>query len=452
MSRPITINDTVYSIPVSYDETYQARSVSGLDNALAGSGNTSSYATINLTTGTGAVTLVYYNFALKIPTGATINSINCICRCRINNTQSQRISTREVQLYAGSTPKGTPHDVQNNNDAISITPGNDWTAEEVNNMKIRIHGVRGKNNNTNDYYFWFYGASVSVNYTLNDFEYEVSFQNSSSVVTTEPSTTKYILHGNGQSIKYIGITDINSISIKDNDVDVKNLIEPYQSASTIYSPTSFVGGTLAEISANPPENGLDDVSSTDYAQFRIRGDELYALYAFDTSSIPNNAFIESVSCDVRAYVTDSTYITTKKVQLYSGQEARGVEYTLPTSNQITSITNTGDWDASNIQNIRLRFEATYAGGSNNFYLYFYGASLTVVYGIPGGNSYYLYKIANIQTDHIISISDIVGNEIYLKQNGQYIKGAKLFKKTNNLWVEQMVTLDLFNNGEIIVSQ
>jgi hypothetical protein len=149
--------------PTSYDSSYSAYSVSGLNQGETDSSSTN-YATINLTRGSRAETSIYYNFSLSIPTGATINSVTCTAKCYISTTNSGRVATREIRLYSGTTAKGSSATVSNSTTAFSVTTG-DWTADELNNAKIRIHAVRGTSNTNTNYYFRFYGATLNVTYT-----------------------------------------------------------------------------------------------------------------------------------------------------------------------------------------------------------------------------------------------------------------------------------------------
>lgn len=154
---------TVSGHPTSYDSDYSAYSVSGLNQGETDSSSTN-YATINLTRGNNAETSIYYNFALNIPTSATIDSVTCTAKCYISNTQSNRIATREVRLYSGTTAKGSSATVGNSTSEFTVTAGT-WTAAELNNAKIRIYAIRGTNSTNTNYYFRFYGATLSVTYT-----------------------------------------------------------------------------------------------------------------------------------------------------------------------------------------------------------------------------------------------------------------------------------------------
>lgn len=149
----------------SYDSGYSAYSVSNLDNALAGSDNTS-YAQINLTRNSKAETIIYYNFgSLNIPTGATGITVTCSCKCSISSTSSSRVATRQARLYRDTTAMGTAATVANSTTAFDISAGT-WTVAQLNGgVKLRLYAKRGTSNVTTNYYFRLYGATLTVTYT-----------------------------------------------------------------------------------------------------------------------------------------------------------------------------------------------------------------------------------------------------------------------------------------------
>lgn len=150
--------------PTGYDSGYSAYSVSDLANGETDSSSTN-YATISLTRGNYAETIFFYTFSLNIPADAVIESVSCSCKCYINVTASSLVSARQVQLYAGSTAKGTASTVANNTTVFNMDCGT-WTASELNNAKIRIYAARVTRNTSTNYYFRFYGATLSVTYTV----------------------------------------------------------------------------------------------------------------------------------------------------------------------------------------------------------------------------------------------------------------------------------------------
>ena len=164
-----TIQDTFNGYPVSYDEdTAQWYSTSqSINNAYDGS-DSSNYFQINLTRGSGAETYLALNFdTSSIPSNATIKSVTCTAKCYCSNTQSNRVATRNIQLYSGSTAKGSAYTLSASTTAFSLDCGT-WTRAELNNAKIVLHCVRGSNSTTSSYYLRFYGATLSIEYEYSD--------------------------------------------------------------------------------------------------------------------------------------------------------------------------------------------------------------------------------------------------------------------------------------------
>lgn len=144
--------------------TYQ--SISGQTNPVGKSETNTTYATVNLKTGSRATTNAIWSFdCSSIPSNATIVSVTCKAKCSINNTQSNRISTRTIQLYSNTTAKGSSYTVANSTTAFSITAGT-WTRTELNNARIRLDATRGTNSTSSSYYFRFYGATLTVTYRV----------------------------------------------------------------------------------------------------------------------------------------------------------------------------------------------------------------------------------------------------------------------------------------------
>lgn len=219
MSRTINDTGTATSHPVSYDSGYSAYSVSGLNNAYTDSDSTT-YATINLTRNSNAETIIFYNFNITgIPSGATINSVSCSAKCSISSTSSSRVATRQIRLYSGSTAMGSAHTVSNSTTAFNMTTGT-WTAAQLANAKIRLYAKRGTSNTTTNYYFRFYGATLTVSYTYQTVAYEVTASSNVSGVTIEPASQE---QAQGNSASVILSTNSN-IVLLDNNTDVTSSI------------------------------------------------------------------------------------------------------------------------------------------------------------------------------------------------------------------------------------
>ena len=89
-----------------------------------------------------------------------------------------------------------------------------------------------------------------------------------------------------------------------------------------FNPTSYSDNSFTSSYYQDLDNGLNPSTNTsDYARFRMRSTSYHIYYDFSVSGIPNDATIESVTCSVRGYVTNSSYYPS--VQLYSGTTAKG---------------------------------------------------------------------------------------------------------------------------------
>ena len=150
--------------------------------------------------------------------------------------------------------------------------------------------------------------------------------------------------------------------------------------SKVFNPSSYDSGTFGTNTSYPTSNGLSDTSSTSYARFTVSTTAQYCIYNFNVTGIPQGATINSVTCSVKAYAT-STNVSTRNVQLYSGNTAKGSASQLPTSNSTINLT-TGSWTLSELSNCKLRFDgqrSSGGGSGSNYYIRFYGADLTVNY-------------------------------------------------------------------------
>ena len=134
-------------------------------NAFADSSNTTSYARFLLNSGAGASSVIIYTFNLSaLPSNATINSVTCTAYGRTSATGSSAMPIHDMQLYSGSTAKGTPTEWANVDTLYTLSPGT-WTATQLQSAKLRFDFTRGTSNPTTNRWLYFYGATLTVNYT-----------------------------------------------------------------------------------------------------------------------------------------------------------------------------------------------------------------------------------------------------------------------------------------------
>ena len=376
-------------------------------NGINSSANTSNYAIFNATSTSSGY--AYYLFSsIEVPSIATINSVSCTVRTRTSSTDS---GTSSFQLFAGSMEKGTQTTVTSTAvTAYDLTSGTSWTTQDVNNgIALRI-GVR-RASSDQAYSNYFYGATLTINYSVDGINYEINTSSETSLATIEPSSQETFQGKSG--IVKIETDNVGDIVVKDNGVDVTDQLVVKQkiASSTIESyPISYTtGGSLSTGAdvlgycvGHSAENPTASTSNA-YAKFFNTG---YADYSFDFSSIPSNAIINNI--EVRAYGrrenSNTGILHTAKIGLYAGSTLKSAEQEFTsTSNQVITIDNPGTWTREELQNAKLRFTVAYYGG------YIGGVTWAVNYTVPveGNLYYYEYTINNISADHEIVVAEKV---------------------------------------------
>lgn len=415
---------------------------------LEGTGNTI-YSQLLLRNGT----YMEYSFdTSNIPSDVIITSISCQVKGCVTRTSN----AATVQLYAGSTAKGSATNLNTNSNAsvIDLDCGS-WTVNEFSNIKVRIASTY---TNTSNYYARFYGATLVVNYTNKTPRYIINNVQTSHTITIEEAqkytVSSYAVYENstispqsetdylGYDITFrIDVDDIANVIVKDNGVNVNSSLvhvteETYSQA---FIPSEFIEGSG---STQNTQNGLSDTSSTTYAQTNGQSGH-YLTYGFDCSSIPQNATINSVSCLAKVQHT-RTSSNSGIVQLYSGNNEKGSASSF--GNTITTVSlNTGTWTRDELENIKIRIGNNYNGGTTSYYTRFYGAELTVTYTVQ--DDYYSYTIQNVTTNHTVAVRP---NKTILKLSGTWTDMKGVYVKVNGSWVKQTDFSAVFDPNGIYV--
>lgn len=142
------------------------------------------------------------------------------------------------------------------------------------------------------------------------------------------------------------------------------------------NPSSYSGNGLTN-----PSNAYTDETSTTAAQVRVTttaGNTTSDYFIFNTSSIPENAVIVSVSCKAKAYISSTSKISPRSIGMYSGTTAKGTAQSL-TAKASTFTFSGVDWTREELSSARVRVWATRTSGTTTSFLFFYGATLTVEY-------------------------------------------------------------------------
>jgi len=411
MSKTIDIQDSKTIYPSGLDSANSSySSISGsypITNAYD-SADSTNYAYITCITGSRASTYVSLTFDVsEIPEGVNVDSVECEAKVRVSSTNY--ISTAVVQLYKGSTAKGSSVSARTTTATkYTISSPGTWTREELDDIEIRYTGTRGTSNTTRAAYLYFYGATLTISYSQHGTAYTVTATSTVSGVTPSPATQD-IIEG-GEAVVRIDGESLTGLEITDNDTDITeqlvqhllptgDTIERYPASVT----TSGIqnGSQYAEYAVGHSAESPYSSTNNMYASQSSTG---HADYSFDFSDIPENATITNVSVTVAGHrenaTIDSTHVS--NVQLYSGSTAKGDDYDFTsTSNQTHTLSNVGTWTRTELQNAKLRHTVGYYGGLVT------GVTWTVEYDIPGSGSlyYWTYTISNISADHTILIDE-----------------------------------------------
>lgn len=421
-------------IPSSYDRANSNHAGTDSTNTpsnglTAATSETRAAFTSNTTA--NSTTSIYYNFdCSSIPQNVTINSVTCDFKATCS---SNYFNTRVGQLCTGTTKKGsgttiTNTSINNTVNVQTISNTGSWTRAELNNIKILIEAVRGTS--TNAFTISFYGATLTIDYTVNGETYDVtSVLSTNAVDSINPAGLTEVIEGDNYQLE-IHAASLDDFKVEDNGVNI---------TSQLVQHNEITSGT---INAKPETTPTTEVSVSDAAFYTSSSSQTtarfndavghtaespatmprsnqwtyvksgnnnnatgWAIYDFDFSSIPANATITSVSvkCYGAKENTNSGSQYQSKIGLYSGTTLKSTEQQFTsTSASIMTISSPGTWTRAELQNAKLHFTVAYYGG------WLGGVTWTVNYTVPSVNPYYwTYSLSNVAANHTIIISDAI---------------------------------------------
>jgi len=191
MARQLNVNETISKNIAFFDNNNSSydsiNSSYPITNGLGGADD-EDYAYFYINTGFRAETWIYYGFDFSdIPENAIITSVSCRVKGYINTTNSSRITTRTIAAYNGTTQKGSTSTISTNTNAITLSVGS-WTKAELQNAKIGIHVIRGTSNISSNYHVRFYGATMTVDYSVSGTAYTITTSSPAASTTITPGT------------------------------------------------------------------------------------------------------------------------------------------------------------------------------------------------------------------------------------------------------------------------
>ena len=425
MARQINVSDTARLVPVGYNSAhsdyYGTSSSYPISNGYDAPGS-SDAARLTCNTGSRATTYISYTFDVSsIPESATIDSVTCTARVYVSSTSY--ISTAVLQLYNGTTAKGSSTTARSTSaSTYTLTPGT-WTRSELENIEIRYTATRGTSNTTRTAYIYFYGAQLNIEYSINGTLYTIAASSTATGVTVTPASQELLGGTNG--IVTISGESIDGLSITDNGIDItsqlgtrhtidktgsisavpgSNVTTGFSSSGTaFYQSSSASSDAWLRYAIGYSAESPYSTSNTSNTYAKPEGETAWMNYPFDFSEIPVGATITSVQ--VRVYgarenaTIDSSHVA--KIGLYSGSTLKSTEQEFTnTSNGAITISNPGTWTRDELQNAQLRFAVGYYGGR------IFGATWTVSYTVDTPFDYYWeYELSNVSADHVILIEE-----------------------------------------------
>lgn len=186
---------------------------------------------------------------------------------------------------------------------------------------------------------------------------------------------------------YLGSTEIAKAYLGSNLVFQKGGGQPQQYTITLV-PSSHDTTDYAYYAFINPSYGYTNADSTTYSQLGLtRGSEgaiTYAYYKFDTSAIPANATIDSVSCTAKyssPSTTNSNNIRVRQIQMFSGTTAKGDANSINNTGATAYSLSVGTWTRQELSDTRIRLYAERGSRnvSSSYAFRFYGATLTITY-------------------------------------------------------------------------
>ena len=414
MSRTVNIEDSLTIYPSGYDANnssyYGVSSSYPISNGYDGSDSTN-YAYIQCNTGSRAETHFSYTFDVSgVPEGATIDSVTCTAKTRVSSTNYLTAST--IQLYKGSTAKGSSVSADSTTaSARTITNTGSWTYEEIQDLQIRVTATRGTSNTSRAAYIYFYGATLTINYSIHGTAYTIAATSHVSNVTVDPASQEVMEGGSATVSIYADMID--DLTITDNGTDIVNELVVHEvetggTKETVLGNYELVSGSFngsgASYFSSIVGNGANASQTT--TSYYSGGNGTIAVFTYDLvfEDIPSNATITQLYCEVNGHAESTSNANEYMcAQLISGNTDISEEYNFKsagtTSNTTHTLTATTLPTLAQLENLKLQCRLGYYGGAIN------GATCYVTYTVPssGSDYYWTYTIENVAADHVILI-------------------------------------------------
>lgn len=287
----------------------------------------------------------YYTFDdPEIPNNATITAVTIRVTGRLSATNNSNAMT--ALAYAGTTSKGSATNFTTNSSETKTLSAGSWTVAQLSNIRLRLSTYH-TSSNVSGRHARFYGADVTINYSISTTAYTIAASSNVNNATISPANQEIYAGENADEIR-IDVPSIDNIIVTDNGDDVTSLLTRHNNVAGTFNdsfiPSSFdetnsvydhTTGDNGVYSTNYINNGLTNhTSGTRCALYAVRsnGQTSKMYYNFDCSNIPSNAIINSVSCQLKAGSQGSNYYNSYTAYLTSGTTIKTSAVTIDGTN------------------------------------------------------------------------------------------------------------------------
>ena len=408
------ITSTATSYPVSYTTSGTINGTK-YKNAIGKGADTSAVSGNDYSNGGSSSTAhIDYKFEFEdIPDNADIISVTCQVKGHLENTSR---STATLQMYHGSTAKGTQTKFTSTSaQTITVSCGT-WSREEVDDMYLRF---------TIGYYGGLInGATVTVEYEYNDITYTIT--TSATGVDISPSGSTEVREGDDFSLK---IDATNGVFVKDNGTDVTGQLVTVQDTAEAYeienlgnygfeldsdgyyvSQNKGISKTAAVCKVNIHVPVAATITFT-YINYSELG---YDFGVFGNIDVPLSTSYYSADSS-GATITDSSYKLACNTSTHNKSSAQTLIYEMEAGDHEIYIKYSKD-DASDDNYDTLQFKL----------------AITLEEPFTPG-SHLEYRLTNVTEAHniIVTVGDYA--KLYLKLSGNWVE-VECYQKVNGRWV------------------
>ena len=399
-------------------------SIVGLDT----DSTTSSRPTTSSTSTMTSNAYLSFNCSSVVPAGATITAISASIKIRAYG------STRAAyyQLYNGTTSISSQGSTTSTSTSNIVTINATSIPSSVSNLRIYFRTT----STSTTYRPYVYGAHITITYQLANVNVTYT-KSGDGTVTQTPSgtslpsgtTIEWLLEPDGGQAGLLSLTD-NRVNVKSQCTHPQIIIDPGRAVQgsdfTLTNRSSSYTWTQSSLTFTSALTGNSVRNATSRLTTNFtKSVTLTLTIKWNTANTGDYLYVGNMD----------TALSTSTTQPSSGT------YQYRTAGSTSSVT----------------YNLTVPAGSHYFELYHYHAksnsnrTCTVVISgnipptIEEDVDRYIYTIS-ATSDHalVVTFASTSQDAFFFKQNGSWIKAVKVYKKINNVWVEQSDLSQVFD--------